>query len=189
MVSRVGLIWRNLLSSAWAQRCLRRTFVRGFIVVWLFFVRHIGIGACIASFGLNCLLAGRSLWCMQGTWHIKFNQWYIMMWDTIADIVSNKCISTVFFGHNQLTRQKPWQRTHGQMVSRVGMIRWNLRSLFLAKTCISRTTRSDCHSLATSPSCCSPEVHVEKALRCTRLQTLFNHSCRRFACMRLSAND
>ena len=70
------------------------------------------------------------------------------------------------------------------MVSRVGRIQSNLRSSCLAQTWMSRTTRTDCHTLATSPSCCLPKGHVEKALHCTRLQPSSCHSWRRFACLR-----
>ena len=61
------------------------------------------------------------------------------------------------------------------MVSRVGMIRWNLRSWFLAGMCPWKIIGTDCHMQATSPSCCLPEVHVDRTLRCLRLQIGLSH--------------
>ena len=64
-----------------AHRCLRRL-----------------VGTCIAFFGLNCCLAGRSVACKAAdisTSHINIY--------TIVDMVSKKCTATVFFGHKWLT--------------------------------------------------------------------------------------
>ena len=66
------------------------------------------------------------------------------------------------------------------MVSRVGMIRWNLRGLFLAWMCPWRLIPTDCHMQVTSPSCCLPEVHVDRTLRCARLQIWLSHILVRF---------
>ena len=57
---------------------------------------------------------------------------------------------------------------------------WNLRSLFLAWMCPWRIIPTDCHMQVTSPSCCLPKVHVDRALRCTRLQIWLSHSLVRF---------
>ena len=56
------------------------------------------VGSCIALFGLNCCLAGRSVACKAAdisTSHINIY--------TIVDMVSKKCTATVFFGHKWLT--------------------------------------------------------------------------------------
>ena len=58
------------------------------------------VGSCIALFGLNCLLAGRSDACKAADISTSLiNNIY-----TIVDMVSKKYTVTVFFGHKWLTR-------------------------------------------------------------------------------------
>ena len=57
------------------------------------------VGSCIALFGLNCWLAGRSGACKAADISTSLINIY-----TIVDMVSKKYTATVFFGHKWLTR-------------------------------------------------------------------------------------
>ena len=54
------------------------------------------VGTCIALFGFNCFLAGRSDACKAADISIS-----LINTNTIVDIVSNKYTATVFFGHKR----------------------------------------------------------------------------------------
>ena len=78
----------------------------------------------------------------------------------------------------------PWHRIHGQMVSRVGMTRWNLLNLFLARTFLWRIIVTDCHMKPTSPSCCLPKMRVERERIYTWLESSLNHRWQKWRNMR-----
>ena len=67
------------------------------------------------------------------------------------------------------------------MESPVGMTRWNLLGWFLARRFLWKIILIDCHMQATSPSCCLPEAHVDRALRSRKswhvLACLSMHRC------------
>ena len=65
------------------------------------------VGSCIAFFGLNCCLAGRSVACKAADISNSLINTYWFP-SAVAGMVRNMCIWTVFCGHNWFLARRFW---------------------------------------------------------------------------------
>ena len=66
------------------------------------------VGSCIAFFGLNCCLAGRSVACKAADISNALINTYSSVPSAVAGMVRNMCIWTVFCGHNWFLARRFW---------------------------------------------------------------------------------
>ena len=83
--------WYDCIMVSWYDCSLSKTLV----------------GSCIASFGLNCCLAGRSVACKAADISTSLINTYWFP-GAIAGMVSNMYIWTVFCGHNWFLARRFW---------------------------------------------------------------------------------